>query len=36
MQIDTGNSEPVPQRPYPIAMNHYDWVRVEINELLDA
>ena len=23
MTIDTGNSEPVPQKPYPIAMKHY-------------
>ena len=36
MQIDTGDSEPVLQRPYPITMMHYDWVRSEINKLLDA
>ena len=36
MQIDAGNSEPVSQRPYPIAMKHYGWVRSEINKLLDA
>ena len=36
MQIDTGNSEPVSQRPYAIAMKHYAWVRSEINKLLDA
>ena len=24
IQTDTGNSEPVSQRPYPIAMKHYD------------
>ena len=36
IQIDTGDSEPVLQRPYPIAMKHYDWVRNEINKLLDA
>ena len=29
-------SEPVLQRPYPITMRHYDWVRSEINKLLDA
>ena len=29
MQTDTGDSEPVLQRPYPIAMKHYDWVRSE-------
>ena len=36
MQIDTGNPVPVLQRPYPIAMKHYDWVRNEINKLLDV
>ena len=36
MQIDTGNSEPVSQRPHLIAMKHYDWIRCEINKPLDA
>ena len=27
MQIDTGTSNPVLQKPYPIAMKHYDWVK---------
>ena len=36
MQIDTVNSEPVSQRPYPITMKHYDWVKNEINKLLDV
>ena len=36
MQIGMGNSEPVSQKPYPIAMEHYDWVRSEISKLLDA
>ena len=36
MHIDTGHSEPVSQRPYPITMKHYDWVRDKINKLLDA
>ena len=36
MQIDTGNSEPVLQMPYPIAMKHYDLVRSEINKLLHS
>ena len=36
MQIDMGNSEPVSQRPYPISMKHYDWIRSEINKHLDA
>ena len=36
MQLDTGNSEPVSQRPYPIGMKHCDWVGSELNKLLDA
>ena len=36
MQIDMGNSEPVLQRPYPISVKYYDWVRSEINKLPDA
>ena len=36
MLMDMGNSKPVSQKPYPIAMKHYDWVKDEINKLLDA
>ena len=36
MQIDTGNSKPVSQKPYPMAMKHYDWVKDEIKKLLGA
>ena len=36
MQIDTGDSEPVSEKPYPIAIKHCDWVQSEINKLLDA
>ena len=36
MQIDTGDSKPVSQSPYPIAMKHYNWIRREINKLCDA
>ena len=36
MQTDMGDSESVSQRPYPIAMKHYDWVRSEISKLIDA
>ena len=28
--------KPVSQKPYPIAMKHFDWVRSEINKLFDA
>ena len=34
MSIDTGTSNPVSQKPYPIAMKHYDWVKTEIEKLL--
>ena len=36
MMIDTGTSEPVLQKPYPIAMKHYQWGNDEIEKLLTA
>ena len=36
MTIDTGNSEPVSQKPYPIAMKNYQWVKEKIEKLLTA
>ena len=36
MTIDTGTSDPVSQKPYPIAMKHYQWVKDEIEKLLAA
>ena len=36
MSIDTGTANPVSQKPYPIAMKHYDWVKKEIEKLLAA
>ena len=36
MMIDTGNSDPVSQKPYPITMKHYQWVKEEIEKLLTA
>ena len=36
MCIDTGTVDPVSQKPYPIAMKHYNWVKKEIEKLLDA
>ena len=36
MTIDTGTSDPVSQKPYPIAMMHYQWVKEEIEKLLAA
>ena len=34
MMIDRGTSEPVLQKPYPIAMKHYQWVKEEIEKFL--
>ena len=36
MTINTGISEPVSQKSYPIVMKHYKWVKNEINKLLTA
>ena len=36
MMIDTGSSDPVSQKPYPITMKHYQWVKEEIEKLLAA
>ena len=36
MTIDTGTSEPVSQKPYPIAMKNYQWMKDEIEKLLTA
>ena len=36
MSIDMGDSDPISQKPYPIAMKHYQWVKEEIDKLLEA
>ena len=36
MSIDMGDSDPVSQKPYPFAMKHYQWVKEEIDKLLEA
>ena len=36
MMTDTGDSKPVSQKPYPIPMKHYKWVKDKINKLLTA
>ena len=36
MTIDTGTTDPVLQKPYPIALKHYEWVKNEIEKLLIA
>ena len=32
MMIDTGDSNPIYQKPYPITMKHYQWVKEEIEK----
>ena len=34
--IDMGSSDPVSQKPYPITMKNYQWVKEEIEKLLAA
>ena len=36
MMIDTRDSKPVSQKPYPIVMKHYKWVKDNITKLLTA
>ena len=36
MTIDIGASDPIFQKPYPITMKHYQWVKEEIEKLLAA
>ena len=36
MMINAGNPDPVSQKPYTIAMKHYQWVKEEIEKLLTA
>ena len=36
MTKDTGTSDPISQKPYPIAMKHYQWVKDDIEKLLAA
>ena len=36
MTIDMGTADPVSQKPYRIAMKHYEWVKSEIEKLLAA
>ena len=36
MTINMGKSDPVSQKPYPIAIKNYQWVKDEIEKLLTA
>ena len=36
MSIDTGDACPIAKKPYTLALKHYDWVKEEIDKLLEA
>ena len=36
VSIDTGDHPPVAKRPYTLALKHHDWVKAEIDKLLEA
>ena len=36
MSIDTGEHPPIAKKLYALALKHYDWVRDEIDKLLEA
>ena len=36
MSIDTEDHPPVAKRPYTLALKHHDWVKAEIDKLLEA
>ena len=36
MSIDTGDHPPIAKRPYTLALKHHEWVRKEIDKLLEA
>ena len=36
MSIDTGDHPPVAKMPYTLALKHHDWVKAEIDKLLEA
>ena len=36
MSIDTGDHPPIAKKPYALALKDFDWVRDEIDKLLEA
>ena len=36
MTTDTGDHPPIVKKPYTLALKHYDWVKEEIDKLLEA
>ena len=33
MDIDTGDHPPICQKPYTLALKHYEWVKKEVEQL---
>ena len=36
MSIDTGDHPPIAKKPYTLAIKHHEWVKAEIDKLLEA
>ena len=36
MSTDTGDACPIDKKPYTLALKYYDWVKEEIDKLLEA
>ena len=36
MEIETGNSPPICQKPYTLALKHVEWVKQKLNILEEA
>ena len=36
MSIDTGDHPSIAKRPYTLSVKHYDWVKDELDKLLEA
>ena len=36
MSIDTGDHPPIAKEPYTLAIKHHEWVKEEIDKLLEA
>ena len=36
MSIDTGDHPPIAKEPYTLALKHYNWLKEEIEKLLEA
>ena len=36
MSFDTGDYPPIAKKPYALALKHFDWVKEEIDKLLEG